>query len=106
MVSRHAVRAMASSGGGKRGSTSSARLAYSHAASRITGNVKPRARTKILVIAKSVLFPVFLNTLQGSRNVEKNYIELADILIDAKTRPVSQSIKWRAIRSQPSHDLI
>mgnify|MGYP001306892255 CR=1 FL=1 len=37
------------------------------------------APAKILVIAKSVFFPVFLNTLQGIRNVEKNYIELADV---------------------------
>ncbi|WP_234053148.1 MULTISPECIES: ABC transporter permease [unclassified Xanthobacter] len=38
------------------------------------------APAKILVIAKSVFFPVFLNTLQGIRNVEKNYIELAQVL--------------------------
>lgn len=38
------------------------------------------APAKILVIAKSVFFPVFLNTLQGIRNVEKNYIELAKVL--------------------------
>ncbi|MDR0702367.1 MAG: ABC transporter permease [Azoarcus sp.] len=35
------------------------------------------APAKILVIAKSVFFPVFLNVLQGIRGVDKNYIELA-----------------------------
>lgn len=38
------------------------------------------APAKVLVIAKSVFFPVFLNTLQGIRNVEKNYIELSQVL--------------------------
>ncbi len=38
------------------------------------------APAKVLVIAKSVFFPVFLNTLQGIRSVEKNYIELAQAL--------------------------
>lgn len=38
------------------------------------------APAKVLVIAKSVFFPVFLNTLQGIRNVDKNYIELANVL--------------------------
>ncbi|MBL0920110.1 MAG: ABC transporter permease [Hydrogenophaga sp.] len=38
------------------------------------------APAKILVIAKSVFFPVFLNTLQGIRSVDKNYIELAEVL--------------------------
>ncbi|MDQ0504122.1 ABC transporter permease [Xanthobacter agilis] len=38
------------------------------------------APAKVLVIAKSVFFPVFLNTLQGIRSVEKNYIELAKVL--------------------------
>ncbi|MDR2261586.1 MAG: ABC transporter permease [Azoarcus sp.] len=36
------------------------------------------APAKILVIAKSVFFPVFLNVLQSIRGVDKNYIELAD----------------------------
>ncbi len=35
---------------------------------------------KIVVITKTVFFPVFLNTLQGIRSVEKNYIELANVL--------------------------
>lgn len=38
------------------------------------------APAKILVIAKSVFFPVFLNTLQGIRNVDKSYIELGQVL--------------------------
>ncbi len=38
------------------------------------------APAKILVIAKSVFFPVFLNTLQGIRSVDRSYIELADVL--------------------------
>lgn len=35
---------------------------------------------KIVVITKTVFFPVFLNTLQGIRTVDKSYIELADVL--------------------------
>lgn len=38
------------------------------------------APAKVLVIAKSVFFPVFLNTLQGVRNVDRSYVELADAL--------------------------
>ncbi|MGQ4273881.1 ABC transporter permease [Terrihabitans sp. B22-R8] len=38
------------------------------------------APAKVLVIAKSVFFPVFLNTLQGIRNVEKSQIELGRVL--------------------------
>ncbi|MDI4234061.1 ABC transporter permease [Bradyrhizobium sp. Arg237L] len=38
------------------------------------------APAKVLVIAKSVFFPVFLNTLQGIRNVDKSYVELAEVL--------------------------
>lgn len=38
------------------------------------------APAKVVVIAKSVFFPVFLNTLQGIRDVEKRYIELAGVL--------------------------
>ena len=38
------------------------------------------APAKVLVIAKSVFFPVFLNTLSGIRNAEKRYVELADVL--------------------------
>ncbi|WP_082493420.1 ABC transporter permease [Acidovorax sp. Leaf160] len=38
------------------------------------------APAKVLVIAKSVFFPVFLNTLQGIRNVDRNYIDLAQVM--------------------------
>jgi sulfonate transport system permease protein len=38
------------------------------------------APAKIVVIGKSVFFPVFLNTLQGIRGVDKNYIELGAVL--------------------------
>ncbi|MFT4267237.1 MAG: ABC transporter permease [Xenophilus sp.] len=38
------------------------------------------APAKVLVISKSVFFPVFLNTLQGIRGVDKSYIELAQVL--------------------------
>lgn len=38
------------------------------------------APAKVLVIAKSVFFPVFLNTLQGIRNVDKSYIDLAQVM--------------------------
>lgn len=38
------------------------------------------APAKVLIIAKSVFFPVFLNILQGIRNIDKSYIELADTL--------------------------
>ena len=35
---------------------------------------------KIVVIAKVVFFPVFLNTLQGVRGVPKDYVDLAAVL--------------------------
>ncbi len=38
------------------------------------------APAKVLVIGKSVFFPVFLNTLQGIRSVDKSYVELAEVL--------------------------
>lgn len=38
------------------------------------------APAKVLVIGKAVFFPVFLNTLQGIRSVEKNYVDLARVL--------------------------
>lgn len=34
---------------------------------------------KLVVIAKSVFFPVFLNTLQGIRSVPKEYVEVARV---------------------------
>jgi sulfonate transport system permease protein len=47
------------------------------------------APAKILIIAKSVFFPVFLNVLQGIRSIDKNYIELAEVL---------KLDKWQLIR--------
>ena len=38
------------------------------------------APAKILVISKTVFFPVFLNTLQGIRSVDRSYIELGQVL--------------------------
>jgi sulfonate transport system permease protein len=47
------------------------------------------APAKILIIAKAVFFPIFLNTLQGIRNIDKSYIELASVL---------KLSKWQLIR--------
>ncbi|MDR0762636.1 MAG: ABC transporter permease [Campylobacteraceae bacterium] len=47
------------------------------------------APAKILIIAKSVFFPIFLNTLQSIRNIDKNYIELASVL---------KLSKWQLVR--------
>ncbi|MDR1975733.1 MAG: ABC transporter permease [Campylobacteraceae bacterium] len=47
------------------------------------------APAKILIIAKSVFFPIFLNTLQGIRNIDKSYIELAVAL---------KLSKWQLVR--------
>ena len=47
------------------------------------------APAKILIIAKSVFFPVFLNVLQGIHNIDKKYIELAEVL---------KLDKWQLIR--------
>lgn len=57
------------------------------------------APAKILVIAKSVFFPVFLNTLQGIRSVEKNYIELASVLTLTRWQLVRRVILPAAIPS-------
>ncbi|GHU38412.1 hypothetical protein AGMMS50256_37660 [Betaproteobacteria bacterium] len=38
------------------------------------------APAKVVIIAKSVFFPVFLNVLQAIRSIDKNHIELADTL--------------------------
>ncbi len=35
---------------------------------------------KIVIITKVVFFPVFLNTLQGIRNVPREYVDLAEVL--------------------------
>lgn len=45
---------------------------------------------KIIVISKVVFFPVFLNTLQGIRGVQKEYVELARVL----TLTQSQLLRW------------
>lgn len=50
------------------------------------------APAKVLVIAKAVFFPVFLNTLQGIRNVEKHHVELAQVLTLSRWQMVRKVI--------------
>ena len=50
------------------------------------------APAKILVIAKFVFFPVFLNTLQGIRSVDKSHIELARVLTLSRTQLVRKVV--------------
>jgi sulfonate transport system permease protein len=50
------------------------------------------APAKILVLAKAVFFPVFLNTLQAIRNVDKNYIELSQVLTLSRWKLVKKVI--------------
>lgn len=50
------------------------------------------APAKVLVIAKTVFFPVFLNTLQGIRSVDKNYVELAKVLTLTRSQLVRKVI--------------
>ncbi|MDR2635545.1 MAG: ABC transporter permease [Campylobacteraceae bacterium] len=50
------------------------------------------APAKVLIIAKAVFFPIFLNTLQGIRNIDKNYIELANVLKLSKRQLVAKVI--------------
>jgi sulfonate transport system permease protein len=50
------------------------------------------APAKVLVIAKSVFFPVFLNTLQGIRNVDKHYVELAQVLTFSRRQLIAKII--------------
>jgi sulfonate transport system permease protein len=57
------------------------------------------APAKVVVIAKSVFFPVFLNTLQGIRDVEKRYIELADVLTLTRWQLVRKVILPSAVPS-------
>ena len=57
------------------------------------------APAKILVIAKSVFFPVFLNTLQGIRSVEKNYIELGKVLTLTRWQLVRRVVLPSAVPS-------
>jgi sulfonate transport system permease protein len=55
------------------------------------------APAQILVIAKSVFFPVFLNTLQGIRNVERSYVELASVLTLTRAQLVRRVILPSAV---------
>ncbi len=55
------------------------------------------APAQILVIAKSVFFPVFLNTLQGIRNVEKSHVELANVLTLTRAQLVRRVILPSAV---------
>lgn len=57
------------------------------------------APAKVLVIAKSVFFPVFLNTLQGIRDVEKRYIELSKVLTLTRWQLVRKVILPAAVPS-------
>lgn len=57
------------------------------------------APAQILVIAKSVFFPVFLNTLQGIRNVEKSHVELANVLTLNRLQLVRRVILPSAVPS-------
>ncbi|ACB94326.1 ABC transporter permease [Beijerinckia indica] len=57
------------------------------------------APAKILVIAKSVFFPVFLNTVQGIRQVERNYVELAKVLTLTRWQFVRQVVLPAAMPS-------
>jgi sulfonate transport system permease protein len=57
------------------------------------------APAKILVIAKAVFFPVFLNTLQGIRNVEKSHIELGAVLTLTRWQMVRKVILPSALPS-------
>lgn len=50
------------------------------------------APAKIVVIGKSVFFPVFLNTLQGIRGVDRNYVELARVLTLTRSQLVRRVI--------------
>ncbi|MFT0861359.1 ABC transporter permease [Ancylobacter sp. G4_0304] len=57
------------------------------------------APAQILVIAKSVFFPVFLNTLQGIRNVEKSHVELASVLTLTRAQLVRRVVLPSAVPS-------
>jgi sulfonate transport system permease protein len=57
------------------------------------------APAQILVIGKSVFFPVFLNTLQGIRNVEKSHVELANVLTLTRVQLVRRVILPSAVPS-------
>ena len=55
------------------------------------------APAQLLVIGKSVFFPVFLNTLQGIRNVEKSHVELASVLTLTRAQLVRRVILPSAV---------
>lgn len=57
------------------------------------------APAKVLVIAKSVFFPVFLNTVQGIRNVEKSHVELARVLTLTRGQLVRRIVLPSAVPS-------
>lgn len=57
------------------------------------------APAKILVISKSVFFPLFLNTLQGIRTVEKQYVELGQVLLLTRRQLVFKIILPSAMPS-------
>ncbi|MCB4769795.1 ABC transporter permease [Ancylobacter sp. Lp-2] len=57
------------------------------------------APAQILVIGKSVFFPVFLNTLQGIRNVEKSHIELAKVLTLTRSQLIRRVVIPSAVPS-------
>ncbi|MDR0828038.1 MAG: ABC transporter permease [Desulfovibrio sp.] len=57
------------------------------------------APAKILVIGKSVFFPLFLNTLQGIRSVEKRHIELGKVLLLSRRQMVLKVILPSAMPS-------
>ncbi|MDR3299214.1 MAG: ABC transporter permease [Candidatus Accumulibacter sp.] len=50
------------------------------------------APAKLLILSKAVFFPVYLNTLQGIRSIDKNYIELAKVLTLTKRQLVRKVI--------------
>ncbi|WAJ28220.1 ABC transporter permease [Antarcticirhabdus aurantiaca] len=57
------------------------------------------APAKVVVIAKSVFFPVFLNTLQGIRNVDKSHVELGAVLTLTRWQLVRKVILPSAVPS-------
>jgi len=57
------------------------------------------APAKVLVIAKSVFFPVFLNTVQGIRNVERNHVELGQVLTLTRWQLVRRIVLPSAVPS-------
>jgi sulfonate transport system permease protein len=57
------------------------------------------APAQILVIGKSVFFPVFLNTLQGIRNVEKSHVELAKVFTLTRSQLIRKVVLPSAVPS-------